>query len=250
MNRVLYAHLAIVLAIVLSGCGPGSSPTQTPAEMSTAAALTVQAILNTTPLASPEAQTQVPQTSVPQASPTPQILPSVTPTLEAPKLTVEDVTNCRKGPGSDYERVTQIAAGQQVSILGSFPGYWLVQTGEGLCWIAAEFSTPTGNLTAVPTVNAPTAQSAGKPDAPVLQEWKYSCTGDGRADLLIRWTDKADNEAGYRVYMNGEVLSELPANSNKLETSILLPAGLNASIYVEAYNPSGAASFAPFTFSC
>jgi hypothetical protein len=246
---MLYTSLVIVLAIVLSGCGVGSGPTLTPPEMSTSAAQTVQAILNTTPLASPEAQTQVPQTLVPLASATPQIA-TATPTLEAPKLTVEDVTNCRKGPGSDYERLTQITAGQQVSIIGSFPEYWLVQSGEGLCWIAMEFSTPSGNLTAVPTVNAPTAQSAGKPDAPVLQEWTYSCTGDGHAELLIRWTDKADNESGYRVYMNGEVLTELPSNSNRLETRILLPTGLNASIYVEAFNQSGSASFAPFTFSC
>lgn len=252
MYRVLAVCTAFTLAAMLSGCGLPTTATQAaPPQMQTAAALTVQAILNSTPLPSPELQTPLPSASSTAVvvTETPSST-TATPSLEAPKLTVEDVTNCRSGPGPNYERVAQIVAGQQVSIVGSFPAYWLVQTESKLCWIAMEFSTPSGNIAAVPTVTQPSTPQAGKPSAPGLQKWEYSCSGDGHADLSIRWTDRADNETGYRVYMNGKVLTELPPNSTELTTKILLPVGASASIYVEAFNQAGGASFPPFSFSC
>ena len=248
MHKILTAFTALTLATLLAGCGLSATPTQVaPPQMQTAAALTVQAILNSTPLPSPEVQASATAPSLSTATPS---IFTATPPGQAPKLTVEDVTNCRSGPGPNYERVAQIVAGQQVGIVGSFPSYWLVQTDAELCWIAMEFSTPSGNIAAVPTVTQPSTPQAGKPNAPGLQKWEYSCSGDGHADLSIRWTDRADDESGYRVYMNDKVLTELPANSTELTTKILLPAGASASIYVEAFNAAGSASFPPFSFSC
>jgi hypothetical protein len=259
----LSAGTSILLAAaLLAGCSVSVAPDQTavpPPEMQTAAALTVQAILSATPLPSPEEQTSVPLGSAvpPGGTSTPVIVTATTTastgtataSQQAPKLTVEDVTNCRSGPGLNYERVAQVVAGQQVSILGSFPGYWLVQVDSGLCWVAMEFSTPSGNIAGVPTVTQPATPLAGEPDAPGLQEWTYACTG-GEAEVTIQWSDRANDETGYRVYLDGKVLAELAANSTQYSTRIPIQVGHTNSIYVEAFNEAGAASFAPFAFSC
>jgi hypothetical protein len=165
-------------------------------------------------------------------------------------MTVEDITNCRKGPGTGYELVTQITAGEEVSILGSLPDYWLVQTGEGQCWVATEFATPIGNIAAVPTVTAPPTPQGGELGAPSISEWTYACTGNGRADLTIKWTDRASTESGYRIYMNAEVIKELPANSTEFSSSVLVPAGTTVEFYVEAFNTGGATSSVVYKFSC
>jgi hypothetical protein len=165
-------------------------------------------------------------------------------------MTVEDVTNCRKGPGTGYELVTQITAGKEISIIGSLTDYWLVQTDAGVCWVAREFATPIGNIAAVPTVTAPPTQQGGAVAAPSITKWTYACGGDGRADLTIDWIDKATNEAGYRIYMNGEVIKELPADSTQFASSVLVPAGLTVEFYVEAFNTTGKAQSVVYTFSC
>jgi uncharacterized protein YraI len=243
------AFTVLLAAIFLAACGSPGTGTAFPPDMQTAAALTVEALLSATPAFTPTLA----------VSPTPMVL-TVTPNLSTPatpatpaapaRMTVEDITNCRSGPGTDYEQVTQISPGEEVAILGSLPNYWLVQTAEGQCWVAREFATPMGDIARVPTVTAPPTPQGGAVAAPSISEWTYACTGGGRADLNIRWSDRATNEAGYRVYMNGEVIKELPADSKEFSSSVLVPVGLKVQFYVEAFNTSGAASSVVYEFTC
>jgi len=244
MRKARIGAVTLIMVLAMAACSLPGTATEAPPQMQTAAALTVQAVLEGTPLA----------TLAPQASPTsglpPTTAPSATSAAESAKLTVEDVTNCRSGPGSGYDRITQIQANQQVPIVGSYPSYWLVQSEAGVCWIAMEFSTPAGDIARVPTVTAPATPGAGAPKAPSIQRYDFSCTGGGRAELSIRWTDKSANEVGYRIYMNGEVLIELPADSTQYSGSVLLPNGQNAAFNIEAFNETGMASSSVFTISC
>jgi hypothetical protein len=242
MKRSLVFCIAGML-VALAACNMPPPATQAaPPEMQTAAAKTIEAVISATPL----------PTQPPLHTPTVQIIqPTLTLVVkEQPKLTVEDVTNCRSGPGTGFEQVTQLAAGQQVRIVGSFPSYYLVQTGSGTCWVPVEFATPSGDIALVPTVTAPPTSQASSLRPPGIEKWTYSCTGNGRVDLTIAWTDRSTSEAGYRIYMNGEVLTELPADSNQFSNSVLLPAGSNAAVYIEAFNSSGAVSSSSFSFSC
>ena len=243
MKKSLVFCITGMLVAALAACNmPSSATPAAPPQMQTAAAETIQAVISATPL----------PTQPPQHTATVQII-QPTKTLvvkEQPKLAVEDVTNCRSGPGTGFELVTQIAAGQQVRIVGSYPSYYLVQTESGTCWVAMEFATPSGDMALVPTVTAPPTSQASSLRPPVIDRWTYSCTGTGRVELTIAWTDRSTSEAGYRIYMNGEVLTELPADSNQFANSVLLPAGLNASVYIEAFNSSGAVSSSTFSFSC
>ena len=57
--------------------------------------------------------------------------------------------------------------------------------------------------------------------------------------FTLSWTDKASNETGYRIYRDGQVITELPANSTSFVDSVALLAGESAEYYLEVYSPSG-----------
>jgi hypothetical protein len=168
-------------------------------------------------------------------------------------LSVGDVTNCRSGPDPDYDRVVQLVPGQQVEIVGSLPpGYWLVNTQQGNCWIAAEFSTPVGNYVTVPIVTAPPTPDGDAPVTPTFRQngWSYFCYGAGQADITLNWNDKADNETGYRILRNGEAVAELPANSTTFAETIELASGQSVSYQIQAYNLLGVSNGPVATMAC
>jgi uncharacterized protein YraI len=241
----------LILCLVLFGAAACGLPPRTvtpapPPQMQTAAALTIEAVLSSTPLAT---ATNAPQNTAPAVTTT--VSASSTPSPGQAMLTVEDVTNCRSGPGADYERITQIQAGQQVNIVGSYPSYWLVQTEAGICWIAMEFSTPTGDVAGVPTISGAPTPLAGAPKSPSLQRYDYFCNSQtNQVDLSLRWTDKSANESGYRIYINDKVFVELPADSAKYDLSFDMEAGETASFKIEAFNQAGAASTSAISISC
>jgi hypothetical protein len=168
-------------------------------------------------------------------------------------ISVEDVTNCRSGPGINYERITQITPGGQVDVVGVFPpGYWIVSTGAGTCWVSAEFATPVGSVGAVPTVTAPATPEGRAPTAPTFRQngWNYFCFGSGEMEVTFNWRDNADNETGYRILRNGGVIAELPRNSTTFYEKIMLLPGQSASYEIEAYNPIGSSRSGAVTLDC
>ena len=190
----------------------------------TAAALTVDAAVST-PLPSPTG-----------------LAGTTTPPFTQPMLSVGEVTNCRSGPDTDYERVVQLEPGQNVEIIGSLPpDYWLVNTAQGHCWIPAELSTPVGNYLTVPTVTAPPRPDGNAPTAPSFPQnaWSYFCYGADQADITLSWNDKADNEAGYRILRDGEVVADLPPNSTTFAETIKLASGQSVNYQIRAYNVLG-----------
>ena len=237
--------LIIVVGVLISSCNMPAAESTDP-QIATAAALTVQAVLNSSPVA-----------ATPLASPTKggsSVAATVTPTFTQPMASVGDVTNCRSGPGTNYERVTQIFPADPVKIVGFFsPNYWIVSTKDGECWLSGEFTTPVGSFAAVPTVTAPPTPDGGAPEAPTfLKEngWAFSCYGPGQADITLSWNDKAVNETGYRILRNGEVIAELPADSTFFSETIALVSGQSVAYQIRAYNLIGKADSAVATITC
>jgi uncharacterized protein YraI len=234
MERIVKkASLFLLIACLVSSCNlPGTGGTSP--EIATSAALTVQAALITTPLASPPANA------------------SSTAEFSKPVITVEDVTNCRTGPGTNYERVVQITAGQQVEIVGAYPpNYWVVSTNAGLCWVSAEFATPVGSLNTIPTVTAPPTPEGSAPSAISFQKWDIFCNFQtGQADISIRWSDKSDDETGFRVFRNGTAVAEFPANSTQFSETITLASGQSVGYRVESFNAVGSASTSTISLAC
>jgi hypothetical protein len=233
--------LALVAGIIISSCNLPAAGTPDP-QIVTAAALTVQAAINsssnTQPLASP--------TTVSVADAT-----TATPTYSKPFISVGDVTNCRTGPGVNYERVTQILPSDSVEIIGFFPpNYWIVSSSAGNCWVSGEFATPVGSYAAVPTVTAPPTPQGGAPEKVSLQKWDVQCNyATDEANITILWTDK-DGESGYRVLRNSEKVAELPENSAQFNETITLLSGQSVGYNIVAFNAIGSTSSSTVTLTC
>ncbi|MBX3038729.1 MAG: SH3 domain-containing protein [Anaerolineales bacterium] len=239
MKKITF--LLSITALFLSSCNlPSANSPESAEAVQTSAALTVEAALKT-PLVSP--------TLAPATSNNAQATPSDS--SGQPFASFEDVTNCRTGPGVNYERITQIVPEDSVQIIGFYPpNYWVVMTDTGPCWVAGEFVTPSGSLAAVPTVTAPPTPQGGAPDNVSLQQWNVSCNyATNEADVSIRWKDK-DNESGYRVFRNNELAAELPANSTEFIETISLLSGQSVGYYIVAFNAVGDTSSKTITLSC
>jgi hypothetical protein len=150
---------AAVLAIAALACSQTSPPVppQDPNAVNTTIAQTVAARQTEAALANPPTATftasSLPPTLTlePTLSATPDT-PEFTPTLETPLITVSVDTNCRVGPGAEFERVGILLVGETAEIVGREPKgeHWLIRNpDEGdveYCWVWGEYATITGNL--------------------------------------------------------------------------------------------------------
>src|SRR6266542_20216 len=222
MNSKLKIRMAtfVLLAAVLA-CNTPCEQVLPPDDVQTAAALTLQAIL-TPSFTSTTSPSPVPETPSPTAPSAGTI--TTTPTYSVPMLTVSEQTNCRAGPGQDYDVIFTYLAGKKLEIVGRYdPGnFWLVKSPEsptGTCWLWGQYVEVTGSYLAVPSVTPPPTSTSAPPQAPSIQEWNFSCSG-GTMTFNVTWVDKANNETGYRIFRNGELAIELPANSTTYTDSI------------------------------
>lgn len=226
----IFIALLIVIALIITGCVPSGGSSANP-EMLTSAALTVQAAVNS-------------------AATLP--LPSSTPESNGPAvLTVTEVTNCRKGPGVNFELVVQIVPGEQVNIVGSVaPNYWVVTSKAGECFMIADFATPAGNFATVPLVTPP-ATPTGSPPSAVDLRYQYNCDlSVNQAAVTLTWNDASSDETGYHVYRDGTLIAELPANTTTYFESIGLGSGQGVTYYVEVFNLLGSERSKIISFSC
>ena len=241
MKRTVYFLLAA--SLILASCNLPGSGAPSP-DAATAAAMTVQAAIdnNQSPLASPTTGT-TDNSSGPQA------------TSSAgngkPFASFEDVTNCRTGPGVNYERVTQIQPGFAVEIIGYFPpNYWIVSTDKGPCWVAGEFVTPSGSVSTVPTVTAPPTPEGKAPQNISLQKWDIFCNyTTNEAQVSIAWSDKED-ETGYRIVRNDVVIAELPADTTEFKETITLLSGQTVGYSIIAFNAIGSTQSKTISLGC
>jgi hypothetical protein len=183
--------------------------------------------------------------------------PTVTPTYSIPLLRVNEPTNCRTGPGQSYDILFTLLPGTSLEIVGRYPtnNYWTVKV-QGLddpCWIWGEYSTASGSYWTVPSVTPPATATASPPTGPSISNWEYLCGYNGsgpNATVTLEWNDRAENESGYRIYRNDELVTELPPNSNAYSEVIDVEEGENITYRIEAYNSTGTSSSSNISFSC
>lgn len=245
----------IVLIAAILACNlPQPEQVPLPSDAQTAAALTVQAVLATP--AEATATATEPQSIIaitPSATAT-AVTATITPTYSVPMLTVKEQTNCRKGPGQEYEIVFTYLPGKKLTILGRYePGnFWLVKSDEspaGQCWLWGEYVEVTGSYWAVSSVTPPPTSTKAPPQAPSIQKWNYSCSG-GTMTFTVSWVDRADGESGYRIYRNGDVIAELPANSTSYVDLSTPDIGESVEYFINVYGPYGTANSAPMKMTC
>ena len=251
-HRSLIAAISLIFAILACN-SPLANPTpeESAPEIQTAAAQTLQVIL--TPSISASTQLS-PVANTPLATATRVGATTQTPTYSVPMLTVREQTNCRAGPGQDYEILFTYLPGKELEIVGRYDpdNYWLVKAVEsptGTCWLWGEFVEVTGSYGAVPSVTPPATVTSAPPQAPSIVEWEFSCSG-GTITFIVSWEDKANNETGYRVFRNGETVAELPANSSSYTDTMTPTGNENVDYYLQVYSPFGSANSSIMRMNC
>ncbi|HKJ38037.1 MAG TPA: SH3 domain-containing protein [Anaerolineales bacterium] len=247
------ALLGFIIIISIQACNlPTGEQDLPPGDVQTAAALTVDALI-TTPLASATIQAPLlPDTPTPTFSPT----GTITPTYSVPILSVLEQTNCREGPGQDYEVVFTYLPKKKLEILGRYDpnNYWLVKSSDSLsgeCWLWGEYVEVTGSYWAVSSVTPPPTKTPAPPAAPSIQKWDFFCNSvTGEMNTTIQWTDNANNEIGYRVIRDNTIISELPANSSTYTETILLSSGESVTYFIEVHNVTGSVRSTPINLTC
>jgi len=226
MSRFLFSLLLILLTACNLPQPPAPSPTVDSAAVATVAAATLTAISRQTP--------QFTATLPPSDTPS----PSPSPTYVAPLLTLKENTNCRSGPGEIYPVIVVLKKGEQPALLGRSPGYWIVSSPQGECWLAQTFVEASGSLETLPTAVIPASPTPRLPAAPNNLRYTFACVFGGGASVSLTWNDAAQDEQGYRVYRGETLVAELAANSGAFTDTV--PVSSGTFVYrVEAFNATG-----------
>ena len=198
-----------------------------------------------------------PTVGTPMLTTTPTTTPTITPTYSVPILTINANTNCRTGPGQNYDIVFTFLPGAKAEIVGQDPqdNYWVVKLpdGSGTCWVWGQYATTAGSYWVVPTLTAPSTATPAPPEAPTFKSWNYGCTWNGinnNLNMDLSWTDHSNNETGFHVIRNDQVIADLPANSTSYTDVYAVDTGISVTYRVEAYNPSGSSSTKTISEAC
>jgi len=251
-HRSIIVAVSLILAILAcNGVPTANAPQESAPEIQTAAAQTLQVIL--TP-----SVTATVQQSIIADTPSLTGLPTgtITPTYSVPMLIVREQTNCRTGPGQDYEVIFTYLSGKKLEIAGRYDpdNYWLVKSDEsptGTCWLWGEYVEVTGSYWVVSSVTPPPTSTRPPPEAPSIQKWDFFCSSvTDEMTITIIWTDRATNETGFRVFRDGGLVAQLPADSTAYTETIPLLTGQSAEYRIEVFNSTGSESSSAFKLTC
>lgn len=162
--------------------------------------------------------------------------------------------DCRSGPGPNFKLVASFSAGTTVDMIAkdTADGYWLVAdpSSGSSCWVQAKDATPGGSFDLLPEVTPKASVSQKVPAKPgsssSFNYWEYDCAA---RTVTLRWIDVADNENGYHIYRNGELIADLPPGSTSYLDTI--SSGGSLSYSIRAYNDVGeSAPLNTPSFSC
>lgn len=247
-KRTLIAVNALLVAILACNLPAAQNPAQPPAAAST-----------DTP-----AGVVLESSATPAATETPSLTPTITltPTPSVPEVTVTSATNCRTGPGTEYDLLYTLQPGQVAQIIGKYTplNYWVINfPGGTMCWLWGQYAVVSGNIAALAEYPVPATPTPTMPAAPSGLKIQKECTLQAlkvRVDVELSWQDNATNELGYYVYRNGDLLATLGANetsfSDTTSQATAIGPGIDPSITyaVQAFNDAGKSKKISKTVSC
>lgn len=255
IKKTLSGMTAIMLSVVACNA---VAPTEQPfaPEIQTAVLETLLAVTTASPAATGSHPTDTGTAAPADPAVTLAATGTITPTYSVPMITVQEPTNCRTGPGQDYDIVFTYLEGKQLEITGRYePGdFWLVKSPEspgGTCWMWGGFVEVTGSHWAVASVTPPPTGTAPPPQAPTIQNYEFFCSSvTGQMEISMSWVDRAANESGYRIIRNGEQAATLPPDSTTFTDVIDLKSGQSVTYRIEAFSAFGSASSSTINVSC
>jgi hypothetical protein len=92
--------------------------------------------------------------------PTAILLPTIEPTSSLPMISATVNTNCREGPGSQWDIQSGLMVGQKVRVLGRSisHSWWYIADPEGSaspCWVWTNTTVVDGNIGGIPEIETP-----------------------------------------------------------------------------------------------
>jgi hypothetical protein len=138
----------ILTALILTACSApaGNSQAEPTSGPDLALTITAQALL-----LQAVTQTALAPTFAPESTQTSTPVMTETPSTVIVRVSAD--TNCRSGPGVDYDIVGALTIGQQAEVVGisSTTEYWIINNpnGTGTCWLWGEHVTITGDTAAL-----------------------------------------------------------------------------------------------------
>ena len=190
-KKVSLAGLALVLAILACNVPGTSQPLTLEQQAGTAIAATLTAQPSESGSSTATATaTFISLTGTPGSTATTAGTVTITPTYSTPMLTVLEQTNCREGPGQDYQVVFTYLAKVKLEIIGRYEptNFWLVKspgTKTGTCWMWGEYTEASGSYWVVPTLTPPPTATSSSPAGAF----------DHKVGLLLQWW-KCDIQPG------------------------------------------------------
>ncbi|MCE7858441.1 MAG: hypothetical protein DYG86_01490 [Chloroflexi bacterium CFX2] len=260
-KKILTFITSVFLIAALSACNLPNEDAQVTGTPDVALTVTALSAPSNTPSPLPASETPA-FTSTPEFTPTPSV----------PQVTVSVNTNCRTGPGTQYDLIGALLVGQAATVVGknTATGYWIINNPgkSGTCWLWGQYATVSGNTaglteyaipptptpssTPTPTATATLAPpaavdnlTANKVCIPINPPPTYQYTG------TINWEDKSNNETGFNIYMNNALFATVGAHTTSYAIPPLpFPAGTPMKLGVEAYNSAGKSVTKEVTIVC
>jgi uncharacterized protein YgiM (DUF1202 family) len=238
--------VSCMLTFVMTACNIGVKPPSASNVNDVAATIVAQTLQAVTESAVKGQTENTPTSAVPRAT-------QATATSTTPILTINNPTNCRSGPGTNFQLITAFNPGTRLTILGkdTADNYWLVQLpqSQDTCWASGEYATASGSFASLPDVTPTAGAASGVPARPgsLFYQWQGPCSS---LTTTLNWTDNANNETGYHVYRDNTLIADLPANSTSYTDTTSVPLGATVTFSVEAYNAIGASPQRTISFAC
>ncbi len=153
-----FVGVVLVLFLVSQACATSAAPTVPPSNPNAIDT----AIAGTMAVASTQTAQVVgtPTIAAPTNTLSPTPFPTLTVVVAAPQISVTENTNCRAGPGQDYESVGVLKAGETAQVVGRSDDarYWVIHNPrqpDQLCWLSNKYATVTGVTGSLPVFTAP-----------------------------------------------------------------------------------------------
>ena len=165
---IFFALLFITFACNL----PSAAPTEESEIENLALTITAQALLLLQPGSSDTQLTEEQQQPAEQFTATPELpaAPGATNTPSVPQVSVTTNTNCRTGPGTQYDLIDALVVGQTAEVVGknTVTSYWIIKrpSSSGNCWLWGQYATVVGNtanLSEYPIPPSPTPKATNTP---------------------------------------------------------------------------------------
>ena len=91
------------------------------------------------------------------------------------------------------------------------------------------------------------------PNVPTWSAYNYTCeftVDGGTMTMNLAWNDRSNDEEGYKVYRNQQVIATLPPNSTSYVDIASVATGTTLSYSVEAFNQDWQVRSSTITYGC